>query len=400
MLFTRFPVLSETFLQREVEVLRGEDLSLQVFALWPGDPRQGAGSCETHVFAPAALSSLFFWIPYWLWRRPRALLRFADVLARASFRSAENLGENLLGIGFALVRARSLAGHFDHFHAVWASAPGAAAWALHELTGIPYSLAGHAYDLFENGGDALLPAKIPGASFVRSSTRRGCGRWVAHGSDPQQVFLIRRGLPAMPPFPKPKEPALPLCILAVGRMVEKMGFGYLLRILAALQTNDVSFRARLIGDGPLRPALEEEARRLGLRDRCAFSGALPFADVEAARTAADLFLFTGCVDRRGDRAGFPNALAEAMALGVPVAATPVGAVTEAVRDAETGLLLPPDDAFRAAARLRLFLNDSGLRLHCRKAARDWVEAEYDARRNVRRLAEVLQRTSAKPLRKP
>lgn len=399
-LFTRYPVLSETFLQRELDVLQQAGIPHEVYALWPGDPGQGAGARESHVLAPWELLLLAFSLPYWLWRRPRALLRFAEALVRGSFQSAENLGENLLGIGFALVRARRLACRVSHFHAVWASAPGAAAWALHELTDLPYSLSGHAYDLFENGGDALLSTKMARASFLRSSTCRGCRRWEALGADPRDVLLIRRGLPELPPFAEDRLPAECPRLLAVGRMVEKMGFAYLLRILAALKVEGIPFRARLIGEGPLREQLQAEAHRLGLTARVAFPGALPFAEVEKALAAADLFLFTGRVDRRGDRAGFPNAVGEAMAWGVPVAATPAGAVREGIRDRETGILLPPDNAPAAAVRLRDYLLDPALRGTCRLAARQWVEENYDARRNLLRLQEALYRTSAKPLRSP
>lgn len=400
LLFTRYPVLSETFLQREVEVLHRDGFPFALFALWPGDAEQGAGAREPHVFSPWSLLSLFVYLPYWLWRRPRALLRFAGALAGSSFRSAENLGENLLGIGFALVRARGLARRFDHFHAVWASAPGAAAWALHELTDLPYSLSGHAYDLFENGGDALLSAKIPDAAFLRSSTRRGCRRWEALGADSRKVLLIRRGLPQLPPFPEGRPHAECPCLLGVGRMVEKMGFSYFLRILAALRDEGVAFRARLIGEGPLRQQLENEARRLGLAGQVVFTGALPYAEVEKAFAIADLFFFTGRVDRRGDRAGFPNVVGEAMAWGVPVAATPTGAVGEGVGHGETGILLPPENADIAAAQVRDFLLDPALSAKCRRAARRWVEENFDARRNLRRLREAFYSTSAKPLRSP
>jgi glycosyltransferase involved in cell wall biosynthesis len=343
---------------------------------------------------------LAFSLPYWLWRRPRALRRFVEALVRGSFQSAENLAENLLGIGFAIVRARRLARRVGHFHAVWASAPGAAAWALHELTDLPYSLSAHAYDLFENGGDALLSIKMARASFLRSSTRRGCRRWETLGADPRDVLLIRRGLPELPPFAEDRVPSEIPRLLAVGRMVEKMGFAYLLRILAALEMEGVSFRARLIGEGPLREKLQADARRLGLTGKVAFPGALSFAEVEKALAAADLFLFTGCVDRKGDRAGFPNAVGEAMAWGVPVAATPTGAVREGIRDRETGILLPPGNAPAAAVQVRDFLLDPALRGTCRQAARQWVEENFDARRNLRSLQEALYRTSAKPLRSP
>ena len=168
LLFTRFPVASETFLQREVEALRLLDSRVRVLSLWPSDCPGGSHARADDVFGPVALVGLFWWLPYWMIRRPQALSRLAGALLSMRAPNPTNVVETLLGLAYAICRARGLSRQVDHFHAVWASAPATAAWAIGQLCDIPFSMAGHAYDLYEDGGDGLLEFKIPAARFVRS----------------------------------------------------------------------------------------------------------------------------------------------------------------------------------------------------------------------------------------
>jgi glycosyltransferase involved in cell wall biosynthesis len=315
--------------------------------------------------------------------------RIAGSLLEARAPNAVNFLENLLGLGYGILRARRMAASHTHLHAVWASAPAAAAWALHQLTGIPYSLAGHAYDLYEHGGDGWLPLKLESARMVRTSTLDGQQRWIRLGAEPERVRVIRRGLPEMPPFDPDWSPAVPFRILAVGRMVEKMGTFQLLDILSRLRQTGFPFEATLVGDGPLAPRIREHCIALGLEEQVRFTGALPYLEVEDWYRWADGFVFAGRVARSGDRAGFPNAIGEAMAWGLPVVAAPVGAVGEGIRHGETGLLFrEPDEAVRL---IRMLGTNPERGRQLRQAARLWVEDAFDARRNVATLVrEILK----------
>jgi colanic acid/amylovoran biosynthesis glycosyltransferase len=388
LLFTRFPVATETFLQREVEALRLAGDAPLVLAMWPSpDPPRSSALSADHGFHPVHLLSLFWWIPYWSVRAPRAMKQLARTLIEARRPNLTNVLETLLGMGYAVCRARALEGRVAHLHAMWASAPATAAWALSRLTGIPYSMAGHAYDLFENGGDGLLDVKIPEACFIRTSTEVGRTRWVRHGANPDRVHVIRRGLPTLPEFgPKP-HPRPPYRLLAVGRMVEKMGFPFLLEILKALDEANIPFSAMLVGAGPLRRSIEERCARLGLERKVTFAGALSYPEVEGQLRAADLLVFSGQIARSGDRAGFPNIIGEAMAWGVPVCATPVGAVLEGIRDGESGLIATRPA--EAALRIQKLFADPEAYQSIRKAGRQWVEAEFDAVENMRRFSALL-----------
>lgn len=88
------------------------------------------------------------------------------------------------------------------------------------------------------------------------------------------------------------------------------------------------------------------------------------------------------------REGFPNVVLEAMAAGLPVVATPVGAIPDAVRDGEEGLLVPARDARALEGALRTLVKDRALRLAMGARARARVEAEFSMQVVVRELSSV------------
>ncbi|HSG06042.1 MAG TPA: glycosyltransferase family 4 protein, partial [Nitrospiria bacterium] len=296
--------------------------------------------------------------------------------------------ENLLGAGYALRAATRWSGErVAHFHGVWASAPGMAGLVLSELCDTPFSLSGHAYDLFERGGDGWLREKARSAQWVRTSTEVGRKRLLEIGVDEAKVLLVRRGLPERPPFDPEKAIGSPCRIVSVGRMVTKMGFDRQIPLYTALKQAGFLFRVDWIGDGPERSRLEQEVDRAGLSDLIRFRGRLPYEEVETFYQRGDIFVFTGRIDCNGDRAGLPNAIAEAMAWGLPVFATDVGAVGEAVRHAQTGFLWPGNPA--AEDILDALANPANLST-CRQQAYQWVENMFDSRTN---LAPLLRRFS-------
>lgn len=117
-----------------------------------------------------------------------------------------------------------------------------------------------------------------------------------------------------------------------------------------------------------------DVRAVGLRD-----------DVRDWYHAADLFVLPSRWE------GFPNALLEAMACGLPAVATRVGGVPELLRDNETGLLVAPDDAAALALALRALLADADRRAALGAAARRRVETEFGLSRAARRLADLYER---------
>jgi glycosyltransferase involved in cell wall biosynthesis len=158
-----------------------------------------------------------------------------------------------------------------------------------------------------------------------------------------------------------------LCVAAV--TFEK---GHDVLVEALLQLSDRSWRCLCVGSVDRDPAFAEDLRRRaltgGLGDRVSFPGARTASELERSYAAADLVVLAS----RGETYGM--VITEALARGLPVLATDVGGVTEAVgRCADgmrPGLLIPPGDPAALAGALRAWLGDAELRERLRGAARE------------------------------
>jgi glycosyltransferase involved in cell wall biosynthesis len=132
----------------------------------------------------------------------------------------------------------------------------------------------------------------------------------------------------------------------VGRLAAQKGQGDLVRALPAIRAAVPGARLVIAGDGPLRGALEEEARRAGVADAVHFLGHRN--DVPVVLAALDLFVLSSLWE------GLPLALLEAMSMSLPVVATRAVGIEETVSDGVEGLLTPcrdPEALGRAAARV-------------------------------------------------
>lgn len=398
LLFTTFPKVSESFLQRDVAAFRAKGLSLRLYSLWGGGGEFLGMPVRT--FNKWRLVPLFlFTIPWNCLKRPRIIADlFEGVLTRPP-PSWLNFWENMLGAGFAGCFYREFRRRPPAFvYAAWAGAPATAAWLLWRILGIPYGTGAHAYDLYEHGGDWWLMEKLAHARFVHTSTETARNDLVERGGDASRILVVRRGLDRFPPL-KPLRPnRRPLRMLCIARLVAKKGLRHQLRIYAALAGNTADpafpFHVHLVGDGPLRPELVQLAASLGIANRVEFIGHLPHAAVWPELEWADVLVHTGIVAPSGDRDGLPNVIPEAMAAGTLVVTTPTSATTEAIHDGETGFVAAVDDLKAWRTAFERLATDDALAEAVRIRARRWAEENYDAHRNTDILVRCFENASA------
>jgi glycosyltransferase involved in cell wall biosynthesis len=140
-------------------------------------------------------------------------------------------------------------------------------------------------------------------------------------------------------------------LVNVARQVEVKGLDVLLSAFARVAEERPELTLELIGDGPLTPVLEELAAELGVSDRVEFAGsATPEAIAERLR-ASDAFVLSSHSEN------MPLAVLEALCCGLPVAATDVGGIPEAVGD--DGTLAPPGDPEALADAIELVVSRFG-----------------------------------------
>ena len=175
-------------------------------------------------------------------------------------------------------------------------------------------------------------------------------------------------------------PPRPPAVAAVGRLVEKKGFDTLLRAWPEVVRALPGARLRIVGDGPCAARLRHLAESLGGRDApIDFAGALSEEDALRAIAASDLFVLPSRRLANGDRDGIPNAVLEAMALGVPVVTTDAGAAGEAVTHNVSGLLLPsPATPGALASAIVRLARDDALRATLARNAAAVVREHFSA----------------------
>jgi glycosyltransferase involved in cell wall biosynthesis len=170
------------------------------------------------------------------------------------------------------------------------------------------------------------------------------------GLDHRSVSTIHNGVPdqELRPLPLPRPRPAPV-VGAIGRLEAQKGFDTLIRALTQIEGATLVFT----GDGSQRSSLEQLASSLGVADRIIWKGWSD--DPRAYLPSFDVIALPSRFE------GFPLVALEALLARSAVVASDVGSVAEAVRDGETGLLVPPEDPAALAGAIRSLLADEQLR---------------------------------------
>lgn len=191
------------------------------------------------------------------------------------------------------------------------------------------------------------------------------------GLPSESVLTIHNGVPDERPATAARPRRGPL-IGAIGRLEPQKGYDVLIHALA--QVEDATLV--LVGDGSERSALEQLAGRVGVADRLHWLGWSD--DARSYLGTFDVFAFPSRFE------GFPLAVLEALLARRAVVASDVGSTAEAVRDGETGLLVPPEDPAALASAISRVLDDRELRRRLGEQGRRLVLDRFTAGHMARR----------------
>lgn len=169
-------------------------------------------------------------------------------------------------------------------------------------------------------------------------------------------------------------------IAVVGRLVPDKGHRDALLAFSVLHRRVPTARLLVVGSGKLAGELRATVASMGLDRFVVFAGHRD--DVPAVMSAADVVLVSSL------REGMPHVVLEAMAAGVPIAATAVAGIPEMIRDRVEGLLVPASDPAAAAAAVERILNEPGLGERLAGNARDRVEREFALEAMIDRFEEL------------
>lgn len=323
--------------------------------------------------------------------------------------------------------ARRLDAHV--IHAQWLIPGGFIGAMASRLTGIPLVVTLHGSDVFvAQRYRVLLPAvrfALHTARHVIAVSDDLAQRAVSLGLCPERLTVLPNGVDVQRFRPVREEPQLPASgivgqlslrlgqdppwvrsgsspaeaqlappptkvIMAMGRLVYKKGFSYLLRAMPLVLEQCPGAVLVIAGDGDLRAELEGTARELGLGQQVIFPGHIPWDQAHRLLALADVLVVPSVHDQAGNVDGLPIVLLEAMATGCAIVASDVAGIPQVIHDGQNGLLVPEKQPSALAGAICRILGDESLRRHLGEGARSAAVGNLSWRRIAERTADIMQ----------
>jgi glycosyltransferase involved in cell wall biosynthesis len=307
-------------------------------------------------------------------RRLRYAPRGRETLAYTGTMHGDAGRSPLAALAFAgLLRAFSraiarecLAGTVNVIHAHW-WVPAGLATALARRRGRPFVVTLH-------GTDVAVAKGLPGGTTAMAAVLRRAAAVTAVSSFLASDAAKALGVPvhtipltpmpmAMTMFPDPD--AARSGAIFVGRLTRQKGVHDLLDALARLKRAGLSIDLTVVGDGPERAALKAQAIALGLP--VMFTGFVPPERVFDHLAGKRIFILPSVNE------GLGLAVAEALALGVPVVATRSGGIPDLMRDPEAGALVPPGNPGALAEAIKMVLSEDRFAIGALRAGKAIAE---------------------------
>jgi glycosyltransferase involved in cell wall biosynthesis len=395
-----YPLLTTTFIDREVQALREMGRSIQILSI-----RRPPDHVSVMEKYREAQNNIIYLLPVVWAKFILAHLHFASfrpyvyfkllayLLTRAHPRFVLRL-KTLLHFAEGVYAAHLLRkSRPDHVHAHFIDRAATVALCVSRLLKVSYSLTAHANDIYIE--PVLVNEKIGESKFTVTVSEFNKAFLLKHypGLDLAKIFVLHPwvDLSRFQP-PKTRASCSRLRILSVGRLVEKKGHRYLIEACHCLQKDGLDFDCHIIGDGPLRSDLQAMVTQRNLADRIHLMGGQPQEEILIRLSRVDVFVLPCVIAKDGDRDGMPVALAEAMAMEVPVISTDVAGIREVVRPG-AGYLVPPKDSVALAEVLKTVKFTSvNERVKMGRHGRAVIAEEFDLFKGTRHLANLFQKT--------
>lgn len=394
-LVNQYPQPSQSFIRREVRALRSLGFAVETFTLRRGDTKlvdhdDLEEANRTRAILDGGPFGLLCSLLLVALTRPAAFARSVQLAMRVGRRSVRGLAYHLVYLAEACVLLRWLEkSHAEHIHAHFGTNSTTVAMLCRSLGGPPFSFTAHGPEEFDKPEFWHLPDKISRATFVigvsefgRSQLYRWCNyrHWskihVVHcGVD--ESYLTEEVLPV---------PAAAR-LVCVARLHEQKGLPMLMEAAEELASEGLKFELRLVGDGPLRPQIEEHVRRCGLEGVITMLGWRSGVEVRNELTAARALVLPSFAE------GLPVVIMEALAMGRPVLGTYVAGIPELVQPGVCGWLVPPGALSPLVSAMRDALTRPPEELaRMGRAGAKVVARHHDAAREAAKLAALIRQS--------
>ena len=403
-----FPLFSSTFVNDEVDEMRKQGAELALFAVQRPRSQEYPPSFErfyretTYVF-PIRYSLFFGRHLQAILQRPRAyftclawILTKFDLGFKNRLRTLFHFAEAIYL--YPEIRSRGC----QHLHVHFLLGGASIAVFLNRIYGLSYSLTAHGSDIFVDR--VLQKEKLEYARFTRlateynanflrpllSESKRASLHIIPFGIDQNKIPSKNQTVATFPESitgtlaSQEKHLSKPLRLLAVGRLIWQKAQHLLLEACAELDRRGLDFHLRLIGEGPLRSALEEQIRSLKLENKITMVGAMPSDAVWQEYMNADLFILSSISE------GSPFVIMEAMGCGLPVIAPALHGIPEMIRDGVDGRLFKTGSAEALTKAMAELFENASLRKSLGFSAEISVKEKFDQSQSVSSFYQLLK----------
>ncbi len=386
-----FPKLSETFILNEVVELTNRGHSVQILALRnPQEKLTNEDVLKNNLLNKTSYlelpNSLKLKLTYAF-----SKVFYNNILNSIRNNKGKTTYKDLIKLSYFSTRYSNV----DIVHAHFAAQAAITGMQIAKIINKPFTFTAHAYEIFkeknysrnrlimlvENASKVITPSKFNKDYIVRETN---CSE--------DKIEIVRATI--CPEKFKIKEPITSeedkIKIIAIGRLVEKKGFEYLIKAMKLIVQRNPNAFLNIIGEGELENDLRKQSYNLGLAKSVNFLGALSNEKCIDELSSSDIAVLPCVKARDGDLDVCPLTLQEAMAMEIPVISTTVGSVPELIEDGIEGILVPERDENALADAIIKLIDNPTLRRKLGQNGRMKIIKEFNIKTQVNRLVEIWQ----------
>jgi len=402
-LINQYPQTSHSFIRREIAALEARGLQILRISIREStgslvEPKDIAEKERTRVILNVGVVSLAMAAFRTLLSRPLMALQAMRLAMHVGYRSNRGLAVHLIYWVEACVLRQWLdVAGISHLHAHFGTNSTTVAMLCRELGGPAFSFTCHGPEEFDSPRQLALAEKIRRSAFAVAISNFGRSqlyRW-SDISDWPKIHVIHCGVDQTfldsnhaDAARAPSQREVP-SLVSIGRLVPQKGQSLLIEAASKLRREGITFSLTILGDGPMRPALQELIQRLELTDTVRLAGWADTVTVRQELLASRALVMASFAE------GLPVVLMEALALGRPVVTTWIAGVPELVEDGICGWLIPPGSVDELTTAMRSVLTASREtldRMGAEGAAR--VERRHNSAIEAAKLAALLGNATA------
>lgn len=362
-----YPAPSHSFIRREIRALERIGVQIHRMAMRPFDGKlvdagdRDEATKTDYVLARGVwglLGALFTTTI----RSPADVFSAFSLTMQAARGSEAGLVKHLiyfLEAAYVAKRARALG--LDRLHAHFGTNAATVAMLAQAMGAPPFSFTVHGPEEFDKSAAVALGLKTSRANFtvaISSFGRSQLCRWTPHRDWPR-LHVVHCGIEPDLFDADPVSPNRPLTLVSIGRFSEQKGQLLLIEAFAAALSRRINAHLVLIGDGEMRPQIEQAIHRLGIQTHVTLTGWLDEAGVRKRLQQSHGMVLPSFAE------GLPMVIMEAMASERPVIATYIAGIPELMEHGKTGWLVPAGDTAaltEAICEMSLTPNDHLMRM--------------------------------------